>query len=392
MKEINTGKEKMNITVDDLVRLARRDNNSIRPYLYVNPKQGKHIPSDPRETLRICEALANKVNTAYPDDKLYVIGFAETATGVASAISYYLKNIKYYQNTTREYKEEESYLYFTESHSHAKDQMLRSSGLEECIENVDRIIFVDDEVTTGNTIYKLVQSIKKNYNTKNIHFSIVSMLNSMPSERINELAAEDIDCLFLASIPFEYKKDEIINVSIKQENHHEYSHDQVEENESVALADEICYESQFNPRCVVDFSDYQKENQKFADSVITKLKKNHYNKFLVLGTEEFMYATIFVGKMLEDSGVADQVKIHSTTRSPIVANDAQEYPLKERYQIRSFYDLDRKTYIYNLEAYDGVLILTDAENYNPGLADLCSVLDDVGNKDIILGRWRYKEV
>ena len=106
MKEINTGKDKINITIDDLVRLAKRDNNSIRPYLYVNPKQGKHIPSDPRETLRICEALANKVNTAYPNDRLYVIGFAETATGVASAISYYLKNIKYYQNTTREYKEE----------------------------------------------------------------------------------------------------------------------------------------------------------------------------------------------------------------------------------------------------------------------------------------------
>ena len=389
MKEINTGKDKINITIDDLVRLAKRDNNSIRPYLYVNPKQGKHIPSDPRETLRICEALANKVNTAYPNDRLYVIGFAETATGVASAISYYLKNIKYYQNTTREYKEEESYLYFTESHSHAKDQMLRSSGLEECIENVDRIIFVDDEVTTGSTIYKLVQSIKKNYNTKNVKFSIVSMLNSMPSERINELAEDGIDCIFLASIPYEYKKDEIINVPINKEYHHECHTE--EENEPVTLTDEICYESHHNPRCVIDFSDYQKENQQFADSVITKLKNNHYNKFLVLGTEEFMYATIFVGKMLEDSGVADQVKIHSTTRSPIVASDSKEYPLKERYQIRSFYDLDRKTYIYNLEAYDGVLILTDAENYNQGLADLCGVLDDVGNKDIFLGRWRYKE-
>ena len=372
--------------VKDLVRLAKRDNNSIRPYLYVNPKQGKHIPSDPGETMDMCKALAAKVNSAYPDDRIYVIGFAETATGVAAAISNYLDNIMYYQNTTREYKKEEKYLYFTESHSHAKDQMLRSTGIENCIGNIDRIIFVDDEVTTGSTICKLIESLKKNYNLNNVAFTIVSILNSMPDERKEELYSDGIDCVFLASIPFEYKKEEIIDVPALDEYHH------IAENTSVSITGEISYESHFNPRGINTFSDYQNENESFADAIYQKLRHKRYSKFLVVGTEEFMYPTICVGKMLEDSGIAEQVRIHSTTRSPIVAGNFQNYPLKQRYQLRSFYEQGRKTFIYNLEEYDAVLILTDAEDYKQGLADLSSVLGSVGNSNIFFARWKYKQI
>ena len=77
----------MRYSIDNLVRLAKRDNNTIRPYLYVNPLQGKHIPTKPEDAMGMCHALAEIVNVAYPNDKLYVIGFAETATGIASAIS-----------------------------------------------------------------------------------------------------------------------------------------------------------------------------------------------------------------------------------------------------------------------------------------------------------------
>ncbi len=376
----------MQYSIEDLVRLAKRDNNSIRPYLYVNPRQGKHIPSDPKETMEMCEALATKVNDAYPNDVLYVIGFAETATGIASAVSYYLKNIKYYQNTTREYREQEKYLYFTESHSHAKDQVLRSSGINDCMEHVDRILLIDDEVTTGSTICKLIDAIRRNYVAEKIQFSIVSILNSMTSNRINELRVAGIDCIFLASIPFEYKKEEILDVPIKQEYHH------IAENRFITLADEISYDCAYNPRSVISFSDYQKGNQLFAEQVKEKLRDKHYDKLLIVGTEEFMYATMCIGRLLENSDVADKVRIHSTTRSPIVAYNSVDYPLKQRYQIRSFYDPDRTTYIYNLEIYDAVLILTDAVDYKQGLTDLCGVLSEVGNREILLGRWKYQEV
>ena len=37
----------MNFTIEDLVCIAKRENNSKRPYLYVNPIHGKHVPTDP---------------------------------------------------------------------------------------------------------------------------------------------------------------------------------------------------------------------------------------------------------------------------------------------------------------------------------------------------------
>lgn len=187
----------MHYSVDSLVRLAKRDNNTIRPYLYVNPKQGKHIPTDPEDALEMCYELAKLVNNTYPNDRLYVIGFAETATGIAAAISHYLNNVIYYQNTTREYKDGEKYLFFTESHSHATDQMLRASNLRDCLASVDRVLFVDDEVTTGNTICKLINRIRKEFDVPNLKYSIASILNSVPRERLKLMEKDSIDCLFL---------------------------------------------------------------------------------------------------------------------------------------------------------------------------------------------------
>ena len=98
-----------------------------------------------------------------------------------------------------------------------------------------------------------------------------------------------------------------------------------------------------------------------------------------------------MGNLLEKAGVIDKVRVHSTTRSPIVAYDSGDYPLKQRYQIRSFYEPGRNTYIYNIETYDAVLILTDANKYEQGLSDLCNVLLKHGNREIFFGRWKYRE-
>ena len=40
-------------TIDDLVRVAKRENNAKRSYLYVNPFQGKHIPAPPGKVLSL---------------------------------------------------------------------------------------------------------------------------------------------------------------------------------------------------------------------------------------------------------------------------------------------------------------------------------------------------
>ncbi len=375
----------MQYSVEDLVRLAKRDNNTVRPYLYVNPRQGKHIPSDPRETIEMCKALADRVSVAYPNDNLYVIGFAETATGIASVLSKYLDNAIFYQNTTREYSDTGKYLYFTETHSHAVDQMLRSAGIAKCLKKVDRILFIDDEVTTGNTICKLVEKIKENYDAENLRFGIVSILNSMTDVRIGELKRSGIECIYLTSIPFEYKKNSIWGVSVKEELHHigRAVHSSVK-------YEEIIFTSSINPRNLVEFKKYEDENEMFVSVVQERLKGEHYKKAVVLGTEEIMYPAICTGNMMVNEGLADIVRVHATTRSPIIAYDANNYPLYCRYQLRSFYDEQRMTYVYNLEKGDIIIIISDAPDCSAGVNDLCEALRSIGNDHIIFAKWQYE--
>ena len=70
----------MNFDKDSLVRFAMRDNNKLRPYLLVNPLQGKHMPVAPETALNMFNMLAKLLCDRYREEKLFLIGFAETAT------------------------------------------------------------------------------------------------------------------------------------------------------------------------------------------------------------------------------------------------------------------------------------------------------------------------
>lgn len=362
--------------------MAKRDNN-IRPYLYVNPIQGKHIPTNPEDTMMMCRTLANMVKEAYPSDRLFVIGFAETATGIAAGVCHYLDNVVFYQNTTREHTENEEYLYFTESHSHATDQMLRTNGIRDCLEKVDRVVFIDDEVTTGNTICKLADILKEKYGTKEIKFSIVSILNSMTNLRVNQLEDEGIECLFISDLPFEYKKDSIMNIS--------YEEDRDTFCKSDKLLDVECveFDTKINARKAVVFNDYEKEIEWYAGEIENNIGYEKYSDILVLGTEECMYPALRLGEILNRDGAAEVVKVHATTRSPIIASGAEDYPLSHRYQIRSVYNKTRDKYVYNLRKYDKVIIVTDTADIAEGMSNLLTALRSVENQNILVSRWCY---
>lgn len=46
--------------IDELVRVAKRENNNKRAYLYVDPLQGKHMPVSPGQSLELFAELAKK--------------------------------------------------------------------------------------------------------------------------------------------------------------------------------------------------------------------------------------------------------------------------------------------------------------------------------------------
>lgn len=377
-------------TEKDLVRVAKRENNNKRPYLVVNCLQAKHVPAEPGQTLSMFDALAGMLAAAYRDERLLLVGFAETATAIGARLAIDLGS--YYMQTTREDIEGAAYLYFTESHSHATEQKLVKTDLDSVIGEIDRIIFVEDEVTTGNTILKIISLIKKTYDRK-IRFSVASLLNGMDKE------AERV-----------YRDGQIRTHYLVKTDHSSYT--------AVAgrFRGDGVYVSDLGERPmpevkVIRAKHYRNgrrlvrgEDYRAACGLLWEQVSGHValagggqaadqialdggESVLVLGTEEFMYPAIYVADQLGRAGCV--VRCHATTRSPIAPSTEQEYPLHCRYELRSLYDPGRKTYVYDLGRYDKVIIITDApeSQSSPGIHDLCRAAAANGNEDIYVVRW-----
>ncbi len=368
----------------ELVAIARRENNSKRNYLVINRFQGKHIPVAPSKALKMFYELGGLVKKAYAEERLLIIGFAETATAIGAALAVCTDGL--YMQTTRENVEGATYLHFTESHSHATEQKLVRESLESVLDKIDRIVFAEDEITTGNTILKIVNIIKEEFHVT-LPFSAVSILNSMDKE------AETI-----------YKEQNISYVELIK--------DLEGEEWNANIFAELETDGYQNARCITKGADYQNACEKLWQQVKTEFfrpcSKTEQNseipvsinieehdeisnsekdrRILVLGTEEFMYPALYAAARIEEMGY--HVKFHATTRSPITVSDSYAYPLHEKFELRSLYDKDRVTYIYELDKYDKVFIITDAKKgQTEGISSLVNALKSRRNTNISIIRW-----
>ena len=58
---LNIIENKSSFSNDELVKMVRRENNSKRNYLLVDSKQGKHIPADPSDVIRLFTELGSQI-------------------------------------------------------------------------------------------------------------------------------------------------------------------------------------------------------------------------------------------------------------------------------------------------------------------------------------------
>ena len=192
---LSVTENKSTFSDQDLVQMVRRENNPKRNFLLVNSKQGKHIPADPHDVMILFSQLAGCIKDVVSDEKVLFIGFAETATAVGTGVASCFENACYV-HTTREKYISEKYLVaeFSEEHSHAVEQLLFFKNWEETAAELDRIVFVEDEISTGKTIENFVKVLKKDrFLSPDIKFSACSILNGMSDERKNELLSENLD-------------------------------------------------------------------------------------------------------------------------------------------------------------------------------------------------------
>lgn len=361
----------------NFIKIAKRQNNTKRKFLIVNPLQGKHIPVSPSSSLEVFDSLAHTIDGKYAGEKILVIGFAETATAIGARVAINL-GMPYIQ-TTRETIPDADYLFFSEEHSHATEQKLVKNDIDSIINSADRIIFVEDEVTTGKTILNIISIIQKTY-SKKIQYSVMSILNGMSEENLIRYKECDIDLFYLQKID--------------NKNYDELA-DSFTEDGKYLTAEKTCREYKIKNisgyinarRLIFDSILYEESCKELGENIYSEIENSVSCKqnILVLGSEEFMYPAMRTAKVLEDHG--KNVKFHATTRSPICVSSEENYPLHCRYELESLYDRDRTTFVYDIKSYDKVIIVTDAVlDKKSGIKTLLSAAEK-NNTDIEIFRW-----
>ena len=293
------------------------------------------------------EELANEIRSSLSqEEKLVVIGFAETATAIGQYIACSLENCIYYMQTTREkISGVIPLLEFREEHSHATEQLLY--GELSAFMGCNRILFVDDEISTGNTILNFISALEK----IGIHkrYGVASFLNWQNEEWTQKFKKLDISTFTTAPTLFTVK------CSI-----------------SNFYADRL-------GRVHVRLKDFTDVLYSAIKKVVETTLPTSNEDVLVLGTEEFMFAPLVFGKMLSEKRHIS-VQFHATTRSPIEASKFGTYAISR------CYDSTRNTFVYNLKKYDKVYIVTDVVPNTQFLADIVTALTIAGTqpKNIIV--------
>lgn len=364
-------------TRDAMVKVAKRENNNKRGYLIVNSLQGKHVPVSPNKSLQLFQQLSVQVSEYYSGESILVIGFAETATAIGAAVAIHLGCL--YLQTTREDISGMNPLFFQETHSHATEQKLSRDALEQVIPQIDRILFVEDEITTGNTILNAINCIQS-LCAHEMQYSVASILNGMNSDRLTHFNDRGIGVHFIYHIDNTSFAEQ---AQLFQSNGNAYKATITEKADTSVI--NLC-QNYMDPRTLVDGQYYGKSCEKLClmlEPYFSKMSRN----VLVLGTEEFMYPALRVAAYAESTFNLN-VRFHATTRSPITVSTHLDYPLHQRYELVSLYDSNRITYLYNLAQYDHVIVITDAAPTRAdGILTLLDSLHKQGNQNIHIIRW-----
>lgn len=360
---------------EDIVNICKRRNNAKRDFLFVNSLQGKHLHIEPYKVFSLYDELVFQIqNSIKATEKVVVIGFAETATAFSNYISAKLDNCIYYMQTTREaVTNAKLILEFKEEHSHATEQLLYGDITE--LTKCDRIIFVDDEISTGNTILNFIHELELlGIKSK---FSVASFLNWQNDEWSAKFKQLGIDCFYLLRGKLKNLNAKVLIDKISTEDSYEPVKDLVE---TIVIKNHF---SNFTLERIgkkpEDFSSFENMVYLKMISAINRILPERNESVLVLGTEEYMYTPLVFANLLY-LRLGANVQFHATTRSPIEASKHPSYAIKSRYPIASCYDAKRNTFIYNLQKYDKVFIVTDIVPNKEFIQDISSALNSVGCK------------
>lgn len=324
----------------DFIGLGLRKNPK-RSQLYISELLGKHIPQNPEKIVNHAKALAKKIEASdfsilrEKNIQSVIIGFSETATALSEIVA---KELKLPYITTTRYPREYPSFSFSEEHSHAVEQVLAPSEefLQFMKEKPLHLIFVDDEMSTGKTFINALKAMTENAELIIKSATFASLLSTVDSE--NNLRFVELEK------QFQLDNLSVIALYTQQiqlpEQFHKKAQKFVEEHKDnlSILTDETSSfitlefeETQVSSRGMITH-----ENNDSIDGVAKKLDekiKDMKNKFeqdilYIVGTEEFMFLPLQLAQVLKKNYPMTEIRYSSTTRSPIMVINQEDYPIK----------------------------------------------------------------
>lgn len=361
----------------DILRIAKRVNNTRRSYLLVNPLQAKHIPVSPSRALEMMEHLGGLLAGKYPGARL-VIGLAETATAIGAAAASRYGEDCVYLHTTRELEPQvENWVQFSEEHSHAVEQKLCGDGLEAWIQAAEQVIIVDDEISTGKTLINMVRQLRERYPSKT-RFIAASLLNRVSQEDERRMLDAGLHSEWLVKLTGEDPAGTVAGLHVEEAK-------PVEAAERDFSHCELPCRPLPDPRRGTPIRSYLEGCDEMAGAFLACAASglDSLKRVVVLGTEECMYPALVLGRALEKRGL--RVLCHATTRSPIGICGAPGYPVTSGKKLSSFYGDGRDTYLYNFSPCDGIVVVSDAPAFHrKALNELAAAWAPYGCEQVFL--------
>ena len=134
----------------DDVFLLERNNGDTKKYKIIHPFDGRVIPLEPKILRAEAQNLTNKLTLK---DVNYILGFAEGGLLSAYAVAE-VTNLPFIGSYRVRLKTEHE-IHFTEPHSARADHYIYG------LRSGDKVVIIEDEITTGSTLLSALESLEK---------------------------------------------------------------------------------------------------------------------------------------------------------------------------------------------------------------------------------------
>jgi adenine/guanine phosphoribosyltransferase-like PRPP-binding protein len=350
------------LRVAELTGLALR-NNPKRAQLIVSRVLAKHVPALPSRVLAACADLADAARVASGTDDVLVMGFCETATGLGHGVAEHL-GAPVVATTRR--PGHDVVIGFEEPHSHATSHVLAPSE-PSLLTSAEVVVLVDDELSTGTTVLNTIEAFETlRHRDRYVVATLTDVRTTEAREvfaaRARELGVE-VEVVALLSATLHVASDALARVASAVPGLVKTA--PTPSGTATTGVSVTSWRGALAPGDgLLDWDLHREEVSRLSAQVEGLLSGD---RVLVVGDEELIGLPVDLASVLENRGF--DVRVQSTTRSPVHALDHPGYAIRRTLTFPALSEPSRASFLHNVTdplsggdevPYDHVLVLSDS--------------------------------